>query len=91
IGDHRMRTPELEHPEFAIDTPGAGPGPSSKAQSPRFASYDLNDPNQCDEDDEDDEIDGLAWMNGLTAQEYYTQDAQCNLLHQGGRKLPEYH
>ncbi|KAG8763245.1 hypothetical protein FRC11_005166 [Ceratobasidium sp. 423] len=66
----------------------ARPGPSSQAQSPRFMLYDPNNLKQHDsdcEDDEDEEIDGLKWMNGLTAQEYYAQDAQHDLLHQGGQ------
>ncbi|CAE6471640.1 unnamed protein product [Rhizoctonia solani] len=77
--DHRIWSLALEQPRFF----------------PRFAPYDPDDPNQHDsdrkEDNEDDKLDGFEWTNGLTARECYAQDAQHELLQQGGLQSPEYH
>ncbi|CAE6388809.1 unnamed protein product, partial [Rhizoctonia solani] len=72
-----MGSPEREHPDFRHDTPGAGPGPGSRAHSPRFAP--------------DNNADPPPWMNGLTPRDYYAQRAQRALLRHGAFRLPDYH
>ncbi|CUA69985.1 hypothetical protein RSOLAG22IIIB_14173 [Rhizoctonia solani] len=70
-----MGSLECEHPDFRHDTPGAGPGPGSRAHSPRFAP--------------DNNADPPPRMNGLTPRDYYTQQAQRALLRHDAPGLPQ--
>lgn len=79
-------SPELEHPDFCHDTPGAGPGPTSRAGSPQFAPC-RRGVRYCAEDDNGVSlIDGDRW-NGLMPSQYYAQMKQDDLLNGGGLKL----
>ncbi|CEL62958.1 hypothetical protein RSOLAG1IB_12612 [Rhizoctonia solani AG-1 IB] len=85
-----MQPPELDHPDFQFDTPGAGPGPSSQDQSPWFAPYNPSDPAEEEADNNNDPLAALPWMHGLAPHNYYELNIQQELLRKGGLKLPNY-
>ncbi|CCO34236.1 hypothetical protein BN14_08330 [Rhizoctonia solani AG-1 IB] len=90
VVDHEMQPPELYHYDSQFDTPGAGPGPSSRDQSPRFAPYNPNDPAEEESDNNKDPLAALPWMYGLAPHNYYELNAQQELLRKGGLQLPNY-
>ncbi|KAF8676920.1 Transposase family tnp2 [Rhizoctonia solani] len=76
-------------PNFRFVTPGAGPGPSSREQSPRFAPY--NPAEEEEEEEEEDPLAALPWMHGIAPHDYYELIVQEELLRKGGLRLPDYH
>jgi hypothetical protein len=78
-----MRSPERENPDFRHDSPGAGPGPTSRAASPRFALR----PPPANEDDEDAQYtlrDAFPWVENLNAEEYLMNEFLSQLVRTGG-------
>jgi hypothetical protein len=78
-----MRSPERENPDSRYNSPGAGPGPSSQAASPRFAFR----PPPMDEDDEEAQYtlrDAFPWVENLNAEEYLVNEFLSQLVRTGG-------
>ncbi|QRW24981.1 Retrotransposon-derived protein PEG10 [Rhizoctonia solani] len=88
VVDHAMGEPGFD-PNFRFVTPGAGPGPSSREQSPRFAPY--NPAEEEEEEEEEDPLAALPWMHGIAPHDYYELIVQEELLRKGGLRLPDYH
>ncbi|KAF8752888.1 Transposase family tnp2 [Rhizoctonia solani] len=86
VVDHAMGEPGFD-PNFRFVTPGAGPGPSSREQSPRFAPYNPAE----EEEEEEDPLAALPWMHGIAPHDYYELIVQEELLRKGGLRLPDYH
>lgn len=76
-----MRSPEHENHNPEYDTPGSGPGPSSRAGSPRFAS-------PLPEDDEHAQLtlqDVFPWIENLNAETYLASEFLSQLVRTGGK------
>lgn len=85
VFDFPMGSPEAEHPDFQFDTPGAGPGPSARATSPRFIP-----PQPIDEDDEYAQItlqDVFPWIENLNAEDYLAHEFLSQLVRTGGTHI----
>ncbi|KAG9125491.1 hypothetical protein FRC07_007398 [Ceratobasidium sp. 392] len=87
--DLPRRSPELDNPDFGHDTPGAGPGPTSRNTSPRFARR----PSPLGERGEDAPYtlrDAFPWLENLNAEEYLVNQFLSQLIRTGDHKLPHH-
>jgi hypothetical protein len=73
-----MLSPEHKHPDFRFDTPGSCPGPSSQAQSLRFAS-------PLPDDGEIMLHDVFPWIENLNTETYLASKYLAQLVRTGGK------